>query len=412
MKIAVFSDLHLGFAHNSELEEDSFVNAGEAMEKALDADLIIIGGDIFDSRSPRTEVWARAIQIFTKPLTKKSGAKLVSCTRELKPVYNRTLEAIPVIALHGNHDRRSRNEINAVEAFDGAGLLIHLHMQTIVFEKDGIKVAIHGMSSVPERFAKATLYEWNPQPVEGAYNILLLHQSIDPYIYSPLEPPSLTRQNLLKGFDLILDGHLHTHFIDSTNGAPLIILGSTVVTQFEKNEAQIEKGIFFVDCTSRKIDFVPLLTNRKFFYEEITLGESSNLREAVEQKISNVIHVMNLQKPPVIKIKIFGKETEVVDQGLRYIEKKYTDRAILMFVKELESPEITEKIEFMKNLREQKFSVEEIGLNLMRKNLEELNFQKVFDADSLFSLLSQGAVEKSLDILTGEQKTLQEILAR
>src|SRR2546427_9453143 len=100
MKIAVFSDPHLGFAYNSELEEDSFANADEAMNKALDADLIIVGGDIFDSRSPLTTVWARAIQIFTKPLAKKSEIRLVSCTRDLKDIHKRTLEAIPVIALH------------------------------------------------------------------------------------------------------------------------------------------------------------------------------------------------------------------------------------------------------------------------------------------------------------------------
>lgn len=412
MKIAVFSDLHLGAAYNSELEEDSFANADEAMQKALDADIILIGGDIFDSRSPRTSVWARAIQIFTKPLTKKSGVNLVSSTKELKPVHKRTLDAIPVLALHGNHDRRSKNEINAVEAFDGAGLLIHLHKQAMVFEKDGVKVAIHAMSSVPERFAKTELNEWNPQPIEGAYNILVLHQSIDPYVYSPLEPPSLTRENLPTGFDLILDGHLHTHFTDSANGTPLIILGSTVITQFEKSEAEIEKGIFFIDCNKRKIDFVPLQNNRKFFYEQVEVNSNTKLRDSVEQKISDIIHVMNLQKPPVIKIRVSGKETEVIEQDLRYLENKYDNKVILIFVKDLESPEMTEKLEFMKNLREQKLSIEEIGINILQKNLEELKSEKLIDEEALFSLLSQGAVEKTFAILIGDQKTLHEMMSR
>ncbi len=411
MKIAVLSDLHLGVAYNSELEEDSFANADEAMQKALNADLILVGGDIFDSRSPRTSVWARAIQIFTKPLTKSSGIKLLSSTKELKPIHNRTLNAVPVLALHGNHDRRSRNEINAVEAFDGAGLLIHLHKQTMVFGKDGTKVAIHAMSSVPERFAKSELNEWNPQPVQGAYNILILHQSIDPYVYSPLEPPSLTRESLPTGFDLILDGHLHTHFTDSANGTPLIIIGSTVITQFEKNEAEIPKGIFFIDCNERKTDFVQLQNNRKFFYEQIDFKSDTKIRDVIEQKIGNIVQDMNLQKPPVIKIRVSGKETEIIDQDLRYIEKKYENKAIIIFVKNLESAEMTEKLEFMKNLREQKLSIEEIGINILQKNLEELKSEKLLDEEALFSLLSQGAVDKTFAILTGDQKTLQQLVS-
>jgi DNA repair exonuclease SbcCD nuclease subunit len=50
MKVAVLSDFHFGFSYSLETENDSFENAEEAMEKALDCDLILIAGDIFDSR--------------------------------------------------------------------------------------------------------------------------------------------------------------------------------------------------------------------------------------------------------------------------------------------------------------------------------------------------------------------------
>src|SRR3990170_1659216 len=128
MKIAILSDFHFGHAYNSELENDSFDNAEEAMEKALDSDLILIAGDMFDSRLPKTSTWARAIKVLVKPLLKESkGVSLVSCTKELKEISQRTLRHIPVVAIHGTHERRGRGEINTIEALENAGILIHLH---------------------------------------------------------------------------------------------------------------------------------------------------------------------------------------------------------------------------------------------------------------------------------------------
>jgi DNA repair exonuclease SbcCD nuclease subunit len=411
MKISILSDFHFGFAYTSEMENDSFDNVEEAMEKALESDLILIGGDIFDTRLPKTQTWANAIRILTKPLLKEStGVKLVECTKQLKEISKKTLNHLPVIALHGNHERRAKTEVNPVEVLENAGILIHLHCQTAVFEKNGVKVAIHGMSNVSERFAYDVLNQWNPKPLPNCVNILLLHQSIDPYVYSPLEPPTLNLSNLPKGFDLIIDGHIHTQIQEKTNGTNFIIPGSLTITQFQKSEAEIEKCFVKLDIGNEiKTEFIPLEKNRKFFYEEIKLEEKS-VRDQIENKISDIVYTRNLLKPPVIRLRIFGKETEVLDQELRDIERKYAEKAILVFVKELESPEMTEKIEFMKNLREQKLSTEEIGLNLLKKNLEELQFGSTFDYEDMFRLLTESEVDSAFNILTGEQKTLTQIL--
>ena len=79
-------------------------------------------------------------------------------------------------------------------------------------------------------------------------------------------------------------------------------------------------------------------------------------------------------------------------------------------MKELESPELAKKIEFLQNIREQKLSVEEVGLSVLKKNLEELQFATVFDYEQAFHLLSEGGVDVMLNILTGEQKTLMQSL--
>jgi DNA repair exonuclease SbcCD nuclease subunit len=410
MKLAVLSDFHFGFGYSLELENDSFENADEAMEKALDADLILILGDIFDSRFPKTSTWGNAIKVLVKPLTKESrGVKLIQSTKEMKEISKRIMNHLPVVALHGTHERKGNGETNAVEVLENAGLLIHLHCETVIFEKDGINVAIHGMSGVPERFAKDVLQQWNPQPVKGCYNILLLHQSIEPFVYSPLEPPSISVSNLPKGFDLIIDGHIHGHNRIKLGESTLLLPGSTIVTQFEKSEDEVEKGIYFVDLGEEmKIDFVPLEKNRKFFYEEVLLQDGS-AKEQIERRITEILN-SNFQKLPIIRIKIYGKEAEVLDQDLKDLSRRYSDKAILIFAKELESPEITKKVEFLRAMREQKLSVEEMGLELLRKNLDEFGFSSSFDYENVFKLLSDGEVDKTFNILIGEQKTLEGIL--
>ncbi len=316
------------------------------------------------------------------------------------------MSAIPVIALHGTHDRRPKGQTNVIEALEQTGFLVHLHCNGLVFEKNGQKVAIQGMSGVPERYAKQVMDKWDPKPVEGCYNILMFHQSIEPYVYSPLEPPTLNLNNLPKGFDLIVDGHVHTKNSTKIDNTHLLLTGSTIVTQLKKEEAEVDKGFYQVETGQEtKMNFIPLENNRKFFYKELELKPDVTIRAQIEG-ILNETFKAEFSKKPIIKIKIIGKETGIIEKELREIEKKFSDKAIIYFSKELESEEMTKKIELLRNLRERKLSIEETGLQILKKNLDELKFTSTFDYDSLFRLLSKGETDMALDILTGQQKTL------
>jgi len=412
MRISILSDFHFGYGWNTRLEEDSYQNAQEAISKCLDSDLILIAGDIFDSITPRTETLAKALKVLSKPLlTENKGVKLVkTLNKDLPEISNRTLSGIPVLALHGTHERRTKEQTNTIEALEQTGFLIHLHCNSLVFERDGQKVAIQGMSGVPERYAKDILDKWDPKPEEDCYNILVMHQSIEPYVYSPLEPPSLNLSNLPKGFDLIIDGHVHEKDLNKINGTTLLLPGSTIVTQLKKEEAEVQKGFYQVEIDKEtKINFIPLENNRKFFYDEIEIKPDVTIREQIEERINKTLD-QEFKKIPIIKMKILGKETGIIDKELREIEKKYSDKAIVYFSKELESPEMTRKIELLRNLRERKLSIEEMGLQILKDNLKELKFSSVFDSDSVFRLLSEGDTERTFDILTGKQTTLTQLL--
>ena len=407
MKISIISDSHLGFSPNEKLEEDSYQNFEEAFNKALDSDLIILAGDLFDSRAPKTKAWAYALKVLSKAtLQENKGVELLEIDKQLKEASKKTLEHLPVIAIHGNHEVRAKGEINAIEALENAGLLIYLNMNKVVFEKNGERVAIFGLSHVPERFAKEVLDKWNPRPIEGCYNILLLHQNIDPFVYSPLEQPTLNISNLPRGFDLIINGHIHISAQEKVDGTTLLFPGSTVITQFQAGEAQSQKGFFKIDTKLKKIEFVEI-NARKFFYETLEILREQNAKEIIERKIREKIFG-NFTKQPIIKIRITGNAM-ISEKDLRELERKYQDSCILFFTKSLESVELTQKLEFLRSLKESRASLQEIGLNILKKSLDELNFKNSFNFVDIFNLLADEEVDTALNILLGEQKTLRMI---
>ncbi len=406
MKIAVLADFHLGFSIRPELENDPFLNAKEAIEKALDCDLILIAGDIFDTRSPKPKVWYNALRLLSLPLKKPSNVKLVKCTKELPEIVKRrTLSHLPVVAIHGNHERVPKGEVNPLKILEGAGLLIYLHTDTIIFEKNGVKVAIHAMSHVPERFAYDFLKNWNPKPLEDCINLLLLHQSIEPYVYSPIEMPTLNVSNLPKDFDLIVNGHIHIHAVEKLGKTTLVIPGSTVITQFQPSESQVKKGFvkIFIEDSKIRIKFVELENQREFCYKELRLPKT-NAKNYVEGEIEKLIK--RSKGKPVLKLKIIGEYTDITDRDIRDLEKKFKEKCIILFSKELISPEIKEKIEILRSLREEKKSIREMGMSLLKETLKVLGFGWSFDFETILHLLEEKEVEKAMELLLGEQKTL------
>jgi len=408
MKISILSDLHFGYSWNSKLENDSFDNAREALKESQDCDLILIIGDIFDSRIPNTEVWDKALEVLSRPLlSEDKEVKLVKLIgKDIKEISERTLTGIPVVALHGTHERRGRDQVNAIQALEQAGFLIHLHCNGIVFEKDGERVSIQGMSGVPERYAKTILDKWSPKPIEDCYNILMIHQSIDPYVYSPLDPPTLNMTNLPEGFDLIINGHIHNHDKTKIDETDFIIPGSTIITQLKEEEIKVPRGFYKLELQRRKFTFIELKKDRKIFYREINLDGKS-----VKEKIGNELEKIlksKFNKKPLIKFKIIGKKVNLIDKELKDLERKHEKNCILKFQKKLESEEIEKKLDFLRKMREEKLSIEEMGIKILRENLDHLKFKEEFDPEDLFKLLSDNQTERALDIITKKQQTLKQ----
>ncbi|MCD6274634.1 MAG: DNA repair exonuclease [Candidatus Aenigmarchaeota archaeon] len=360
------SDFHLGYGYNTEREKDCFFVLDEILKEQTD--LILFAGDLFDSRVPRLEVLAEAMNFLSKLKEKKSEAKFIECDKEIN---KRALHGVPFISIYGNHERRA-NLINPIQSLEKAGLLINLHCQKIVFELNGEKIAIHGMSYVPEKYSRDVLTEWNPKPVPDAKNILLLHQNIEPFIYSPLEDVNLKISDLPKGFDIILNGHIHFRNTVQIGQGKLLMPGSTIPTQLNKKESEIRKGYFILN---RELKFKEI-KQRDFYYKV------AERKEEIEEFLKNL---KNSELKPIIKIKI--KNTSRLD--LNIIEKKYRERGILIFKKEMERSFEKQKTEILRK----QMSAEEYGMKLLKEK------SKFKDSDELLNLIIEddfAGVEKLL----------------
>ncbi len=400
MLIGIFSDCHCGYKYGEERWKDSFLALNEAMDKTADCDLIIIPGDLFDTRIPRPEVFAKVARILSKAQTIPSETKFLEIMNkekiEMSPL---ALRGIPIVAIHGTHEKRSKHLINPIQSLEHAGLLIHLHCATAVFEIEGRKIAVHGMSGVPDRYAKDVFEQWNPQPVSGAINILMIHQSIEPYIYSPLEPPSMKIDDLPKGFDLYLLGHMHWHESRILNDGQLLVCGSTVPTSLHKIEAEQEKCIHKFD--GKIITSIPLENQRKIFWKDFDF--EPNIKESIETFVASI---SPFKPKPIINIKVKGliKKDQLLPSFSK-IEEKFMDKAIVNINKDLEFEGFQEQLEMLNALKEQKLSPEEHGLKILQENLKQANCG--IKIEEIFEYLVQGDVDLMFNILTGRQTTLK-----
>jgi len=389
MKISIIGDCHCGFDYGSERGEDAFLALDEAVSRSLDADLIIQVGDLFDSRITRQEVFAKTARILGKTKGLKTNAKLVGLVGKAEEDLSASaLQGIPIVVIHGTHERRSRHLTNPIQALESAGLVIHLHGQTAVFDIEGRKVAVHGMSGVPERYAKDCLLKWNPKPVPGAINILVFHQSLDPYVYSPTEPPSLKIEDLPMGFDLFVLGHIHSHDHKLLRGSQLLLTGSLITTRVSSSESKQKKGFWLFDGAA--VTFNPLRTQRTVYSEDFEY--KPNIAGVIADRLNSILSQPHGLKP-IIQLRLRGtvpKGSPPID--LRDLQEKFGAKAILKVSGGFETEDFAQQTDLLKALRQSGLSAEEQGIKLLQEGLVQAG--SPLKADEIFDLLVEGSVDE------------------
>lgn len=384
MRIALISDTHFGEGRGTEREHDAWEAVDEALRRAqeMGCELVIHAGDLFDTKIPRPEDWSHALRAFA------------------------TLK-VPMVAIHGNHERRGKGLTNPVEGLSKSGLFDYVSSGIKIYELQGGRVAVHGLGWVPETYAKDVLQHWSPKPVEGAFNVLVMHQSIAPFIFNPIEPPSLKLEDMPPGFDLYVDGHVHEHQVTNVHGVPFVIVGSTVTTQVNKAEAENSKGFVVVEIENGRVHSIkkiPLETARRVYYKEFEIDGHSPVE--IKKMAEGYLQVLDTKhsKKPLVRIRIKGRLPKGVvpsDVDLRDLRETYADKCILGIGTKLYEETLERKPQLLQEIREQRLSVEEMGFKILRDSLEQQG--SAFRFEDIFDHLVDGDAEAALVALLSEQ---------
>lgn len=403
MKIAVIADLHLGFAWGTEREQDSFRNAEEAFSKALGEkpDIILLLGDIFHDRIPRPEILAPTIELFARVNKSLKQIKILSIVKDKKEeIASGKLPAI--IGIYGTHERRSIHSINPVQTLTKANLLHYLHAESILLDINGERLGIHGLSGVPEAYAKDTLISWNPTPFPQARNIILFHQDFKELIPNP---EALCFADLPKGFDLILLGHIHWRVEDKHPEfkTPILLPGSTVTTQLKDKEAKIKKGFYLIEIKNEiHVKFKELEKVRPFEYIVVNVNKKkpSDILIEITETINKQIKYQQGELKPIYKFKLKGELEGFMPTDLNFksVVDKFKDKAIVVVDKsKISSSKLSEKAKLLFDVKSKKLSIDQLGLDLLAKNLKAKDKTKV---EELFNFLAEGDLKKVEEIIS------------
>ncbi len=399
MRLAIVSDTHLGFARGGPREGDAF----EAMKQAFDGiakqnvDAIIHPGDLFDHKIPTQEVWNECFELFG--LLKHAShpnVKITSHPRNANP-FEFTYRGIPVIAIAGTHEYRSKDLKNALQVLETGHFLVHLHASHALLEKKSEngeieKVAIHGMSGIPEKRALEALKMYNPLPIPNVHNLLVFHQSIKEFLPSKDDMvATIGLENLPAGFDLLVNGHLHWTSLTEWEGKRLIIPGSTVFTQMKRLEGEKRKGWYVYDTQTKQLEMHFLPRQRKLFYHKLRFKDAtpqkvlSVCKEVIQKDLTHAHELL-----PLYRLKIVGtlaKGFSQADVDLFQVTKEFESKALFSCMKKFSTGEFSFRLDELRALHKQNVSLSQMGIDLLEKNLQQTLMNKRIDVKRLFELL-------------------------
>ena len=384
MKIAIVSDLHLGYER---FEDDAFSQAREALEEASRlSDAVLIPGDIFDKRYPRPEVISQAINIFRELSKKRWGASIVG-HNGATPIHT----SAPIIAIPGTHERIAEGKDNAVRLLSLAGLLADTSEATTVIQKGDEKVSVFGLGGIAEELVKERLAGLDPKPTKGAFSIFMFHQSV--YEMLPYSEHFIRYADLPKGFDLYVSGHMHSRQEASVHGKKLLIPGSTVLTQM-KGEEQASKGFIVFDTQDGTHRFVQI-NSRPYVLGTIEVKDAkpSELLEKCDAEIERLISGKGAK--PIVRIKINGtlaKGFDKADLQVHALTMRYAPKAFLSIdTSQLSSPGTELMIDELREGKIGDMPIKELGMLTLAQKLKESGADPKIGYTELFSLLSSQA---------------------
>lgn len=308
MKIAIISDLHLGFRQYGLIDrENDFYNQFYKVCNEINKynpDIVIIAGDLFDKANPSPA----AINSYREGISE--------------------LNSDIICAIKGNHTMLLRDNHYSIDEyfstderegyyylddtqFDTKDFAIQSPYDT-EFKKyiDGEHIIIDGItyrnnSDIDEFLdiqKMMALQTPSFKTEEKPYKILVVHQSFKEFCGFTGEELSIEDLDY-SSYDAIICGHIHQRF-DTVlpDGTKFIQPGS--IERMNTTEALDEekngKGFYLLDTKTNSLDFFQVECDRKFFVGDIKFKKKEDLEKHLET-LKNDIDKLDV--PPIISYK-------------------------------------------------------------------------------------------------------------
>ena len=302
MKIGILSDLHLGYRQYGlvDRENDFYLQFHKCCAKLneVDADIVIIAGDIFDKPNPSP----KAIHEYMYGIGH--------------------LNSDIVVAIKGNHtmlmkkNHYSVDELMGEDNFEGYYLLEDESISThdYAFQsnydmefnkwKNEPNIRIDGITYRPDSQIDEFLYiqqELAEKEEETSFRILVTHQAYQEYC--GFFGTDLSIKDLCtEPYDLIINGHIHSHQVGVLEDGTIFLQPGSIERMNVAealDESKNGKGIWVYDTDEESLVFYEVECDRKFIQGDINIVSEYQLDRVFEKLLDNI---NKLSQKPIVSL--------------------------------------------------------------------------------------------------------------
>ncbi|KAH7414231.1 Mre11 DNA-binding presumed domain-containing protein [Phaeosphaeria sp. MPI-PUGE-AT-0046c] len=317
IRILVATDSHVGYQEkDARRGDDSWKTFHEVMclAKEHDVDMVLHAGDLFHENKPsRKSLYHVMRSIRMNCLGDKPCEleMLSDASENFGGIFDHVNYededinvAIPVFAIHGNHDDPSgEGSYSPLDLLQASGLVNYfgrtpemdkIAVRPILLQKGGTKLALYGLSNVRDERLFHTWKDGNVRFFQPGtqkdewFNIMSVHQN-----HSAHTPTSYLPEDFLPHFmDLVVWGHEHECLIEPRfnpeMGFHVMQPGSSIATSLMPGEA-VPKHVAILSITGKEFqtETIRLRTVRPFIMKEIVLAEEKEIKKKELWRVSD-----------------------------------------------------------------------------------------------------------------------------
>ncbi|KAI2487889.1 Double-strand break repair protein mus-23 [Pyrenophora tritici-repentis] len=317
IRILVATDSHVGYnERDAERKDDSWKTFHEVMclAKEHDVDMVLHAGDLFHENKPSRKSMYQVMRSLRMNCLGEKPCELEmlsDASENFGGMFDHVNYedediniAIPVFAIHGNHDDPSgEGSFSPLDLLQASGFVNYfgrtpevdkIAVKPVLLQKGGTKLALYGLSNVRDerlfhtwRDGNVKFFQPGTQKDEW-FNLMSVHQN-----HHAHTPTSYLPENFLPEFmDLVVWGHEHECLIDPRYnpemGFHVMQPGSSVATSLMPGEA-VPKHVCILSVTGKEFttENIRLKTVRPFIMKEIVLAEEREIKQKELWRVSD-----------------------------------------------------------------------------------------------------------------------------